>query len=54
MDDMERTLVNDPYLADPKQHKKIVEALLSKEKKQAQEAMYLHIKETRNRIVNQF
>ena len=54
IDDMERTLVHDPYLADPNQHKKIVEALLSKDKKQAQEAMYLHIEETRNRIVNRF
>ena len=54
IDDMERTLVNDPYLADPDQHKKIVEALLSKDKKQAQEAMCLHIEETRNRIVNRF
>ena len=54
IDDMERTLVHDPYLADPNQHKKIVEALLTKDKKQSQEAMYLHIEETRNRIVNRF
>ena len=54
VDDMERTLVHDPYLTDPNQHKRIVEALLSKDKKQAQEAMYLHIEETRNRIVNRF
>ena len=51
---MERTLVHDPYLTDPNQHKRIVEALLSKDKKQAQEAMYLYIEETRNRIVNRF
>jgi len=54
IDDMERTLVNDPYLADPNQHKKIVEALLSKDKELAKEAMYTHIEETRNRIVNRF
>jgi DNA-binding GntR family transcriptional regulator len=54
IDDMQRMLVQDPYLADPNQHKKIVEALLSKDKKQAQDAMYLHIEETRNRIVNRF
>jgi DNA-binding GntR family transcriptional regulator len=54
IDDMERMLVHDPYLTDPNQHKKIVEALLSKNRKQVQEAMYLHIEETRNRIVNRF
>ncbi|NQU29950.1 MAG: GntR family transcriptional regulator [Anaerolineae bacterium] len=54
IDDMERTLVNDPYLADPNQHKKILEALLSKDNKLAKEAMYSHIEETRNRIVNRF
>lgn len=52
VDDMERMLVNDPYLTDPSQHKKILDALLTQDKKQAQEAMHLHIKETRNRIVN--
>ena len=52
LDDMERMLVNDPYLTDPSQHKKILDALLSQDKEQAQEAMHLHIIETRNRIVN--
>lgn len=52
VDDMERMLVNDPYLTDPSQHKKILDALLTQDKKQAQEAMHLHIEETRNRIVN--
>jgi DNA-binding GntR family transcriptional regulator len=54
VDDMERMLVNDPYLADPSQHKKILDALLTQDKEQAQEAMRLHIEETRNRIVNRF
>jgi DNA-binding GntR family transcriptional regulator len=52
VDDMERMLVNDPYLVDPSQHKKILDALLTQDKEQAQEAMRLHIEETRNRIVN--
>jgi DNA-binding GntR family transcriptional regulator len=52
MDDMERMLVNDPYLTDPSQHIKIMDALLSHDKGQAQEAMHFHIAETRNRIVN--
>ena len=54
MDDMERMLVNDPYLTDPSQHKKIMDALLTRDKGQAQEAMHFHIAETRNRIVNRF
>ena len=52
IDDMERMLVNDPYLTDPSQHKKIMDALLTHDKGQAQEAMRFHIAETRNRIVN--
>ena len=52
VDDMERMLVNDPYLVDPSQHKKILDALLTQDKEKAQEAMRLHIEETRNRIVN--
>jgi len=52
VDDMERMLVNDPYLTDPSQHKKILDALLTQDKEQAQEAIRLHIEETRNRIVN--
>jgi DNA-binding GntR family transcriptional regulator len=52
MDDMERMLINDPYLTDPSQHKKIMDALLTHDKGQAQEAMRFHIAETRNRIVN--
>jgi DNA-binding GntR family transcriptional regulator len=52
VDDMERMLVNDPYLADPSQHKKILDALLTQDKEQAQQAMRLHIEETRNRILN--
>ncbi len=54
VDDMERMLVNDPYLADPSQHKAILEALLTRNKKQAQEAMRLHIEETRTRILNRY
>ena len=52
VDDMERMLVNDPYLVDPSQHKKILDALLTQDKEQAQQAMRLHIEETRNRILN--
>jgi DNA-binding GntR family transcriptional regulator len=54
LDDMERMLVNDPYLTDPSQHQKIMDALHTHDKGQAQEAMHFHISETRNRIVNRF
>ena len=54
MDDMERLLVADPYLADPSQHRKILAALMGGDKIQAHAAMEQHIKETMARIVNRF
>jgi len=54
LDDMERMLVADPYLADPSQHKKILVAVMDGDKIQAQQAMEQHIKQTMARIVNRF
>jgi len=54
IDDMERMLVSDPYLADPHQHKIIIESLINGDKTTAQEAMHQHIKETRQRILNRY
>lgn len=54
VDDMERMLVNDPYLVDPDQHKTILLALQRRDKKAAQEAMRRHIEGTRARIVNRY
>ena len=54
IDDMERTLAEDPYLADPAQHKQMLECLRRRDKDGAQEAMRQHLEETRNRIVNRF
>jgi len=54
IDDMERMLVADPYLADPSQHEKILEALVARDINLAQKAMYQHIEETRTRILNRF
>ena len=54
IDDMVRMLVNDPYLVDPNQHKKILAALLEGEKEFAQQAMRQHIEETRSRILNRY
>ncbi len=54
IDDMERMLVDDPYLIDPAQHKKILLALKARDRQQAQEAMRQHIEETRLRLVNRY
>lgn len=54
IDDMERMLVNDPYLVDPGQHKKILLALKARDRKKAQEAMRQHIEETRIRVLNRY
>lgn len=54
VDDMERMLVNDPYLIDPGQHKSILEALEAGKKRLAQESLRQHIEETRTRILNRY
>ena len=54
IDDMERMLVADPYLVDPSQHKKILEALRQSDRRLAQDAMYQHIEDTRARILNRY
>jgi DNA-binding GntR family transcriptional regulator len=54
IDDMERMLSEDPYLADPAQHQEMLECLKGRDKGGAQEAMRQHLEETRSRIVNRF
>jgi DNA-binding GntR family transcriptional regulator len=54
IDDLERALSFDPYLADPTQHDDIILHLKNHDKVSAQAAMGRHIEETRNRIVNRF
>ena len=54
IDDLERALSFDPYIADPSQHGGIILCLKNRDKAQAQAAMRQHIEETRNRIVNRF
>lgn len=54
IEDMERMLSEDPYLADPAQHKQILERLMQRDKAKAQEAMRMHLEETRSRILNRF
>jgi GntR family transcriptional regulator, rspAB operon transcriptional repressor len=54
IDDMERMLSEDPYLADPAQHREMLECLKGRDKEGAQAAMREHLEETRSRIVNRF
>jgi DNA-binding GntR family transcriptional regulator len=54
IDDLERALSFDPYIADPTQHNDIIRYLKNRDKAGAQAAMRRHIEETRARIVNRF
>lgn len=54
IDDLERALSFDPYIADPTQHDDIILHLTNRDKVKAQAAMRRHIEETRTRIINRF
>jgi GntR family transcriptional regulator, rspAB operon transcriptional repressor len=54
LDEMERMLAVDPYIADPEQHLNILRALKTKQKEAAQSAMKKHLDHTRSRIINRF
>lgn len=54
IDDLERALSFDPYIADPTQHDDIILHLTNRDKAKAQAAMRRHIEETRTRIINRF
>ncbi len=54
IDDLERALSFDPYIADPSQHEEIIFHLSNRDKARAQAAMRRHIEETLARIVNRF
>jgi len=54
IDDMERMLSEDPYLADPLQHMQMLESLKQRDRAAAQEAMRQHLEETRSRLLNRF
>ena len=54
IDDLERALSFDPYIADPTQHDDIILHLTNHDKVKAQAAMRRHIEETRTRIINRF
>lgn len=54
INDLERALSFDPYVADPSQHIEIIESLKNHDKTRAQEAMTSHLAETKLRILNMF
>jgi DNA-binding GntR family transcriptional regulator len=54
IDDLERALTFDPYIADPTQHDDIILHLKNRDKSKAQAAIRRHIEETRTRIINRF
>jgi DNA-binding GntR family transcriptional regulator len=54
INDLERALSFDPYIADPAQHLEIITSLKSRDKAWAQEAMKAHLAETRLRILKLF
>ncbi len=54
IDDLERALSFDPYIADPAQHVEIINSLKAHDKIRAQDAMKAHLNETRLRILKLF
>jgi GntR family transcriptional regulator, rspAB operon transcriptional repressor len=54
IDDMERMLAVDPYLADPSQHAEILSLVKQHNRELAQEALRRHLEDTRSRILNRF
>jgi len=54
IDDMERMLEVDPYLADPSQHAEIISQIKQHNRELAQDALRRHLEDTRSRILNRF
>jgi DNA-binding GntR family transcriptional regulator len=54
LDELERVLVLDPYIAEPQQHAEILDKLKRRDKLGSQEAMRKHIEDTKNRSLNRF
>jgi DNA-binding GntR family transcriptional regulator len=54
MNEMERILASDPYIAEPQHHAEILEKLKQRDKQGAQEAMKKHIEDTKNRSLSRF
>jgi DNA-binding GntR family transcriptional regulator len=54
LNELERILAHDPYIAEPKQHAGILESLKKRDKMAAQEAMKKHLEDTKNRSLSHF
>jgi DNA-binding GntR family transcriptional regulator len=54
LNELERVLAYDPYIAEPKQHTEILEGLKRRDKLGSQEAMMKHLEDTKNRSLSRF
>ena len=54
LNELERILASDPYIAEPQQHAEILEKMKRRDKIGAQEAMKMHIEDTKNRSLSRF
>jgi len=54
LNELERILVHDPYIAEPKQHAEILERLKRRDKLGSQDAMMKHLEDTKNRSLSRF
>jgi DNA-binding GntR family transcriptional regulator len=54
LNELERVLAHDPYIAEPKQHVEILEGLKRRDKLASQEAMKKHLEDTKNRSLSRF
>jgi DNA-binding GntR family transcriptional regulator len=54
LNELERVLAHDPYIAEPLQHAEILEGLKRRDKLGSQEAMIKHLEDTKNRSLSRF
>jgi len=54
LNELERILAHDPYIAEPQQHAEILESLKRRDKLGSQKAMKKHLEDTKNRSLSRF
>jgi DNA-binding GntR family transcriptional regulator len=54
LNELERVLAHDPYIAEPQQHAEILERLKQRDKLGSQKAMRKHLEDTKNRSLSRF
>lgn len=54
LNELERVLAYDPNITDPQQHAEILEGLKQRDKLGSQEAMKIHLEDTKNRSLSRF